>query len=252
MSTRLFLSVATLVAVLTSLSTIVTTPQVLAARRVHQRFAIDSDGPRESGVVRGSRELMERARSVRLLIPFRTMLDARQRGRIDRHIPAALDRVVRQLRSGSTLSLALRRVGSDEHVFARLAHDIDQGQSLRDAVNKWRAEDDLPNRKLTATALELASSAGGASARVLDGVAASLRDRVALEREVAALSSQSRASAVVLVLAPVVFAGFAAMFDERILDVLIGRPIGWACIGLGLGLDGIGALWMARLIGRHR
>ena len=86
----------------------------------------------------------------------------------------------------------------------------------------------------------------------LDGVAASLRERVALEREVAALSSQSRASAAVLVIAPVVFAVAAALFDHRILEVLVGRPIGWVCMGLGLGLDGLGALWMARLIGRHR
>jgi tight adherence protein B len=105
---------------------------------------------------------------------------------------------------------------------------------------------------LTATALELASTAGGASAGVLDGVAASLRERIGLEREVAALSSQSRASAVVLVVAPVAFAIAAAMVDHRILQVLVGRPIGWACIGVGLTLDLIGGLWMARMIGRHR
>ena len=87
---------------------------------------------------------------------------------------------------------------------------------------------------------------------MLDGVAASLRERVALEREVSALSSQSRASAVVLVVAPVVFAAAAAVVDDRILNVLVGRPIGWACMGLGLGLDALGAFWMARLIGRHR
>jgi tight adherence protein B len=148
--------------------------------------------------------------------------------------------------------LALRSVGDDDPVFARISAELKLGRSLRDAVDEWRAEDELPNRQLTATALDLASSTGGASARVLDGVAASLRERVALEREVAALSSQSRASAVVLVVAPVAFAAAAAMFDHRILDVLVGRPIGWACVGLGLGLDALGAVWMSRLIGKHR
>ncbi|MCE2807319.1 MAG: hypothetical protein LW869_02570 [Actinobacteria bacterium] len=76
--------------------------------------------------------------------------------------------------------------------------------------------------------------------------------RVALEREVAALSSQARASAVVLVVAPVVFAAAASMVDGRILDLLLGEPIGWACLGLGLGLDALGAVWMTRLIGRHQ
>ena len=93
---------------------------------------------------------------------------------------------------------------------------------------------------------------GSVGRAVLDGVAASLRERVALEREVAALSSQARASAIVLVVAPVVFAAAASMVDRRILDLLVGQPIGWVCLGVGLGLDALGAVWMSRLIGRHR
>jgi tight adherence protein B len=148
--------------------------------------------------------------------------------------------------------LALRSVGEDDPVFARISAELRQGRSLSDTVEDWRQEDELPNRQLTATALDLASRTGGASARVLDGVAASLRERVALEREVAALSSQARASAIVLVVAPVVFAAVASMVDRRILDLLVGQPIGWACLGVGLGLDALGAVWMSRLIGRHR
>jgi Flp pilus assembly protein TadB len=252
MSERLFIVVVTVVAVVSTISLIVTTPQVLAAHRTQQRFLSEPDGRYEPITVRMTRALFERTKGLRVLAPARNALEARQQRLTDRRVPDSLDRVVRHVRSGSTLSLALRRVGDGDPVFARLAHDLERGRSLHDAVSAWRSEDDLPNRRLTATALELASSAGGASARVLDSVSASLRDRVALEREVSALSSQSRASAVVLVVAPIAFAGLAAAFDDRILDVLIGRPIGWACIGLGLGLDGIGALWMARLISRHR
>jgi Flp pilus assembly protein TadB len=54
------------------------------------------------------------------------------------------------------------------------------------------------------------------------------------------------------VVAPVVFAAGTSMVDRRILDLLVGQPIGWACLGAGLGLDALGAVWMSRLIGRHR
>ena len=253
MSLRLVVVIAvTVIAVVSTITVIVMTPEMMAARRVHHRFMSESLTRSDSVLVRVVRESVPRLSKLRLLKPLRTAAEQRVRRRLEMRIPDSLERVVRQLRSGATLPLALRGVGADDVVFARVAAELDQGHSLHKAVSGWGAEDELPNRKLTATALELASSSGGATARVLDGVAASLRDRVALEREVAALSSQSRASAVVLVVAPVVFAVAMAMIDHRILDVLVGRPIGWACIGLGLGLDVLGALWMSRLIGRHR
>ena len=100
--------------------------------------------------------------------------------------------------------------------------------------------------------MALAVEAGGSVAVVLDGVTDTLRDRIALDREVAALSSQARASAAVLVVAPMAFAGLAASADHRVADVLFGRPLGWACLAGGALLDAMGALWMARLVGRSR
>jgi tight adherence protein B len=253
MNLKLFpIIVLTILTVTASVAAITTTPEMMAARRVHQRFAAESFAARDSLILRGARAAVAQLMSARPLRPAHRLIERRNRRRLDLRIPGALDRVVRQLRSGATLPLALRSVGQDDPVFARISAELGQGRSLSDTVEDWRQEDELPNRQLTATALDLASRTGGASARVLDGVAASLRERVALEREVAALSSQARASAIVLVVAPVVFAAAASMVDRRILDLLVGQPIGWACLGVGLGLDALGAVWMSRLIGRHR
>jgi tight adherence protein B len=242
----------TIFTVAATVAAITTTPEMIAARRVHQRFAEESFVARDSLILRGARAAVAQLMSARPLGPAHRLIERRTRRLLDLRIPSALDRVVRQLRSGATLPLALRSVGEDDPVFARISAELRQGRSLSDTVEDWRQEDELPNRQLTATALNLASQTGGASARVLDGVAVSLRERVALEREVAALSSQARASAVVLVVAPVVFAAAASMVDGRILDLLLGEPIGWACLGVGLGLNALGAFWMSRLIGRHR
>jgi len=87
---------------------------------------------------------------------------------------------------------------------------------------------------------------------VLDGVTETLRDRVALDREVAALSSQAKASAAVLVVAPIVFAGLAGLADPRVARTLLGEPLGWACLAGGVLLDAVGAVWMSRLVGRSR
>lgn len=174
---------------------------------------------------------------------------SRSRRHSERRIPDLLDAVVRHLRSGATLRQSLERMGSTstDPIDRRLADDLRTGGALRGSVARWRGVEDAPNRRLAAVAVDLAASAGGASARVLDGVAETLRDRVALDREVTALSTQARASAAVLVVAPIGFAVLAITVDRRLLSVLM-SPIGLVCLVLGLTLDLVGALWMQRLV----
>jgi tight adherence protein B len=179
---------------------------------------------------------------------------ARSRRRADRALPALLDQITRQLRSGVSLPVAVRNAaaGAPDEATLRMADELAAGSALVAAVALWRDACPTPARSLVAAALALASEAGGSVASVLDGVSDTLRDRVALDREVAALSSQARASAAVLVVAPIAFAALAATADRRVAEVLLGRPVGWACMAAGAVLDGLGALWMARLVGRSR
>jgi tight adherence protein B len=178
----------------------------------------------------------------------------REARRADQALPAVLDQVTRQLRSGSSLAVAVRvaTTGSVDRSTARLADDLGAGVALTEAVERWRVAVPTPARHLVAAALGLAAEAGGAVALVLDGVTDTLRDRVALDREVAALSSQARASAAVLVAAPVAFAVLASSADHRVAGTLLGQPLGWACLAGGAVLDVVGALWMARLVARAR
>jgi len=178
----------------------------------------------------------------------------RARRRADRELPALLDQVTRQLRSGAALPVAVWSAAADSHDpgTVRLADELAAGAPIVQAVDSWHRSGPTPARGLTAAALSLAAEAGGSVAVVLDGVNDTLRDRIALDREVAALSSQARASAAVLVVAPMAFAGLAASADHRVAAVLFGRPLGWACLAGGALLDGVGALWMARLVGRSR
>jgi tight adherence protein B len=178
----------------------------------------------------------------------------REARRADQALPAVLDQVTRQLRSGSSLAVAVRvsTTASPDRTTARLADDLGAGVALGEAVERWRRAVPTPARHLVAAALGLAAEAGGAVALVLDGVTDTLRDRVALDREVAALSSQARASAAVLVAAPVAFAVLASGADHRVAEALFGQPLGWACLAGGAVLDVVGALWMARLVARAR
>lgn len=178
---------------------------------------------------------------------------AGRRRHTDRDVLLLLESTTRRLRSGSSLRQAVASAATEcsEPSQRELAAAIDTGAPLGSILDAWML-DTTASRQLVGTALRLAAASGGAVAPVLDGVAESLRDRLALDREVAALSSQARASVLVLIVAPAVFALLMATIDPRVASVQFTTPIGWICSAVGLLLDLFGALWMARMIARVR
>ena len=73
-----------------------------------------------------------------------------------------------------------------------VAVDAERGGSLVDALERWGAVRQQPGARLAVAALALVAETGGAPARTLDAVAATLRERGAIEREVRALATQAR------------------------------------------------------------
>lgn len=182
---------------------------------------------------------------------------ARAAQRRARALPVLLEDVARALRSGASLRQALQLsveradatlVPALREVSDALAH----GGRLDAALARWLEQQPSEGLRLAVAALLLGIDAGGAHGRALDGVAASLRDRLAVDREVAALSSQARASAVVMAAAPVVFAVFAAAADRRTAHFLVGTAAGLTCLTVGLALDAMAAWWMVRVTGAVR
>jgi tight adherence protein B len=171
----------------------------------------------------------------------------------DRIVLTLLESIIRRLRSGSSLRAAVVAASCDsaDPIDRALAASLDEGVSLSTAIDTWMS-DDATSRVLVGTALRLAAESGGAVASVLDGVAESIRDRRNLDREVTALASQARASAMVLIVAPIAFAMLMATVDPRVARLQFGTPLGWCCCIVGLLLDLVGGFWMSRMIGRVR
>jgi len=182
------------------------------------------------------------------------LLSAR-RGRaasaVEAALPPVLEATARGLRAGASLPVALAAAASgaapvvvaDLNAMAQGAADA----GLVAALDRWAVDRPLPGVRLAVAALALATEVGGAGARALDGVAITLRQRQAVAGEVRALATQARLSAVVLTLAPLAFAALAAAGDPRTASMLVRSPVGQGCLALGLGLDAIGAAWMARI-----
>ena len=181
----------------------------------------------------------------------------REGERFSRALPGVLEGVAGRLRAGSSLVEAVAAAGHEptgstllDGDLRSLGRRVGHGQPFAAAVEAWTDERSLAGVRLVAAALVLGAEAGGARARALDGVAATLRDRQAIAGEVAALSSQARASAVVMMGAPVVFAALGLLSDPAVSAFLLRTPAGLACLAGGLALDAVAGLWMVRIARR--
>lgn len=181
------------------------------------------------------------------------------RGRGDRMyaraLPLGLDLVARSLRTGASLHQAVAEagdatpgaVGAD---LRAVAAECRLGRPLVAAVEAWAARRPLPAVRLAAAALCLGAETGGAQARAVDGVAATLREHAALHGEVRALTSQARISALVIAVAPVVFCALTVAVDPASATFLLRTPLGLTLLVAGVGLDALSAAWMHRLTSR--
>ncbi|HEX2048047.1 MAG TPA: type II secretion system F family protein [Acidimicrobiales bacterium] len=176
--------------------------------------------------------------------------------RLEQALPVALESVARSLRSGASLRQAVEEAGASTGggggkvlaaELARAAAEAAQGASLVAALEGVAARRPLPGVRLGVAALCLGAETGGAQARAVDGVAATVRERLAVAAELRALSSQARISALVIGLAPIGFGAFAAATDPRTSEFVFHTPAGLALLVTGLVLDGVGWLWMQRL-----
>lgn len=172
--------------------------------------------------------------------------------RLDRQVPLALDALAAGLRTGMSLTMALAE--ARERVprplrgeLDRIVADMRGGASASEALHAWPRRRPSAAVALTATALIVAIDVGGAEARTIERVAATLRDRLAVDREVAALSSQARSSAAVVMCAPLLFTLVTGVGDDSSIAFLVQSPVGWGCLALGALLDGAGGWWMWRV-----
>ena len=170
---------------------------------------------------------------------------------ITESLPEMLELLARSLRGGADLHLALRDLrGSGNPAgksITKVLRRVDAGGRLGDSLDQWVVDLGHRDASIVRAVLRLGDSTGGSMAPSLDRAAATIRERTALRGEIRALTSQSRASAMVIALSPVGFLALVAATDPKTSHVLFSTSVGRACLAAGLFLDGLGLFWMSRL-----
>lgn len=175
--------------------------------------------------------------------------------RFDAGVPVAMESIARSLRTGVSMHQAISEAarGTPGPLGVELravAQASAHGKPLVACLEQFAARHGMASVRLSVAALCLGIETGGSQARAIDGVATTLRERLAVTAELRALSSQARISALVIGVAPLGFALFAMLTDARTAEFLLHTGLGWAFVGAGLALDAVGWLWMRRLCGQ--
>lgn len=194
--------------------------------------------------------------AVAVAVPLaRTSIAARARRRYQRELPEVMEHVAGGIRSGAGLLIAIENAaetltGPVARDMAIIGAEVRHGRSLEQALIGWAARVKSQEVRLVASSLSLAHRSGAAHGRVIDAVVQTLRRSMNASAIARTHATQSRASAWALSLMPIVFTGTMAVADSNVRAFLFDTWPGVTVLAVGLLLDGLGALWMARLVQR--
>jgi tight adherence protein B len=181
------------------------------------------------------------------------ILRARRRGAFGAQFPDALDMIVRSLRAGHPVPIALAMVAREMRdpigsEFGIVVDEITYGADLEIALRSLYfriGQDDLP---LFVTAVAIQGSTGGNLGEILENLSGVIRQRFKMRRKIRALAAEGRISAIILSSLPIAMFliiqvvapdFYASVWNESMTQTALAMAGTWM---------GIGNLIMYRLV----
>ena len=168
-------------------------------------------------------------------------------------LPEALDLIVRGIRSGLPASEAMRTIAEEiqEPVGSEFREVTDQmriGVAMDEAL--WSAAKRLviPELNFLVISLSIQQETGGNLAEILEKLSDMVRRREQMRLKVKAMSSEARASAMIIGSLPFVMAGVISFVNPEYMSTLFTDSRGWVMIGIGLTSLLIGLGIMGKMI----
>src|SRR6201999_4545847 len=182
-----------------------------------------------------------------LFLPYftlRMMRGSRQK-RFGAQFPDAIDIIVRSLRAGHPVPIAVNMVAREMtdpigSEFGLVADEITYGADLESAMRNLYSrvgQDALP---LFVTAVAIQGSTGGNLGEILEGLSSVIRQRFKMRRKVRALAAEGRASALILSSLPILMFGvvqvvspdfYGSVWQFDITKLILGLAVCWMLVG---------------------
>jgi tight adherence protein B len=169
----------------------------------------------------------------------------RRQKKFGAQFPDALDIIVRSLRAGHPVPVAINMVTREMAdpvgtEFGIVNDEVTYGADLETAMRNLYfriGQDDLP---LFVTAVAIQTSTGGNLGEILENLSAVIRQRFKMRRKIRALASEGRASAMILSSLPILMFlviqiitpdFYASVWNEDLTKMCLAGAAGWMGIG---------------------
>lgn len=184
---------------------------------------------------------------------FLKMAAARRQKKFLESFADALDAMTRLLKAGMPVSEAIKMVAREYTgpIGEEMNRIFDQqkiGIPLPEAVLNSAKRMPLPEMQMFATAVAIQTQTGSSLSEVLSNLAGVIRARFRLKRKVAALSSEAKASAMIIGALPCIVALGMYVVNRKYIEVLFYDPTGKLLLGGAIFWMFCGILVMRQMI----
>ncbi len=124
--------------------------------------------------------------------------------------------------------------------FTRVLSQTQIGVSLYDALDQLCERMPSSEMEMMANAVRLQSQTGGNLSRVLENLAATIKERRRLSRKIRALTAEARATKYIITALPVFVAVFVMAVEPEMREGLLDTMIGRVCLLIVAGLLSVG------------
>ncbi len=165
-------------------------------------------------------------------------LDGRRKKRfrkLEEQLPLALDIVTRAIRAGhpvvSAVQLASEELGDPiGSEFGLIVDETTYGLEFREAMISFARRTGSPDAHYFAVSVGIQSETGGNLAEILEGLAGVIRGRQTLAKRVKALSSEGKASAMILSVLPLFLVGMMMLMAPSFYTSKFADPLFWPIV----------------------
>lgn len=182
------------------------------------------------------------------LLPY-TRLRRRQ-ALIISQVPMFVDQVIRSMGTGRSVESAIRLAAEDspvplKYVLERVVRATDLGADMAQTLDEAAKLHGLRELGLISLALNISNTYGSSPREMLQSVVQMIRHRELAQRELAAMTGETRISAWVLGLTPVVLAGYMIMTNPSYLDMMLEDSSGRGVLYMAglMQITGVLLLW---------
>jgi tight adherence protein B len=184
---------------------------------------------------------------------FLSIKESLRRKKFVNSLPDTLQLMAGSLSAGYSLPQAVDSVVRDGQdpiatEFNRALVEARLGVPIEDALETIADRMRSKDWAWVVMAIRVQREVGGNLAELLLTVAATLRERARIRRQIQTLSAEGRLSAWILGSLPVVFALYLLVARPSYILTLTEEPLGWLMIAGGVITMTVGALWMKKIV----